>query len=178
MNPSPHQELPEGEYFLSQSPTFVGAATVDHPLHPWKTDDKDADAIHSESPPPLLSVPVLSLTTTTSTPSLPQLVNQLSTAVHTRLQQGILPGSAQDPILQVLEHTGTTHLLQLLQPHAHFDPTRPYTRNLIHTDHSSYTLLLLCWNPGQSSPIHNHPCDACWMKVLQGAVQELSLIHI
>ena len=55
---------------------------------------------------------------------------------------------------------------------AHFDSHRSYTRNLIATDHVSYTLLLLCWNPGRFSPIHDHPCDGCWMRVLQGQVQE------
>ena len=53
-----------------------------------------------------------------------------------------------------------------------FDTTRPYTRNLITTDHETFTLLLLCWNPGRESPIHDHPCDGCWVKVLQGQVQE------
>lgn len=53
-----------------------------------------------------------------------------------------------------------------------FDPNQAYTRNLIATDHDSYTLLLLCWNPGRFSPIHNHPGDGCWMRLLQGQVQE------
>ena len=53
-----------------------------------------------------------------------------------------------------------------------FDETKPYTRNLIASDYETYTLLLLCWNPGQESPIHDHPCDGCWLKVLQGNVRE------
>jgi cysteine dioxygenase len=58
------------------------------------------------------------------------------------------------------------------ETYAHVDASRHYTRNLIATDHVSYTLLLLCWNPGQESPIHDHPCDGCWMEVLQGQIQE------
>ena len=58
------------------------------------------------------------------------------------------------------------------EAYAHFDASRHYTRNLIATDHVSYTLLLLCWNPGEESPIHDHPCDGCWMEVLQGQIQE------
>lgn len=57
-------------------------------------------------------------------------------------------------------------------PYCHWDNTRPYTRNLIATDHETYTLLLLCWNPNQASPIHDHPCDGCWMRVLQGQIRE------
>ena len=54
-----------------------------------------------------------------------------------------------------------------------FDNNKPYTRNLISTDHESYTLLLLCWNPEKESPIHDHPCDGCWLQVLEGGIQEV-----
>jgi len=57
-------------------------------------------------------------------------------------------------------------------PYALQDNSRHYTRNLIATDRATYTLLLLCWNPGQYSPIHDHPCDGCWMRVLHGRVRE------
>ena len=59
-----------------------------------------------------------------------------------------------------------------IQKYALFDESKPYTRNLIHTDHKSYTLLMLCWNPNQESPIHDHPCDGCWMQCIKGKVQE------
>ena len=52
------------------------------------------------------------------------------------------------------------------------DSSRNYSRNLIATDNETYTLLLLCWNPGKSSPIHDHPCDGCWMRVCEGEVME------
>lgn len=56
--------------------------------------------------------------------------------------------------------------------YAFFDPSKPYTRNLVATDHQTYTLLLLCWNAGEESPIHDHPCDGCWLQVLEGHIQE------
>ena len=55
---------------------------------------------------------------------------------------------------------------------AHTDKSLLYTRNLIDTDHETYSLLLLCWNPGKESPIHDHPRDGCWVKVITGAIQE------
>ena len=61
--------------------------------------------------------------------------------------------------------------------YSHFDSTKPYTRNLIATDHETYTLLLLCWNSLEESPIHNHPCDGCWLQVLEGEVQEVRYDH-
>jgi cysteine dioxygenase len=53
-----------------------------------------------------------------------------------------------------------------------FDVEKPYTRNLIGTDNINYTLLLLCWNPGRESKIHNHPCDGCFIKTLAGCIKE------
>lgn len=53
---------------------------------------------------------------------------------------------------------------------SHFDPLKPYTRNLVATDGKTYTLLVLCWKG--ESPIHDHPCDGCWARVLQGSVTE------
>ncbi|KAG6580397.1 Cysteine dioxygenase [Phytophthora cinnamomi] len=60
-----------------------------------------------------------------------------------------------------------------LQRFAHFDPSRNYTRNLISTDNETYALMLLCWNRGKYSPIHDHPTDGCWVKVIQGHVNEV-----
>jgi hypothetical protein len=40
--------------------------------------------------------------------------------------------------------------------YAIFDPSKNYTRNLIATDDETFTLLLLCWNAGKESPIHDH----------------------
>lgn len=59
-----------------------------------------------------------------------------------------------------------------LTRYTHLDDSKNYTRNLVATDNTHYTLMLLCWNPGKSSPIHDHPCDGCWMQVLEGQVRE------
>ncbi|KAF0696822.1 Aste57867_12484 [Aphanomyces stellatus] len=56
---------------------------------------------------------------------------------------------------------------------AHFDPSRNYTRNLIATDNETYALMLLCWNKGKYSPIHDHPSDGCWVRHIQGTVHEV-----
>lgn len=59
-----------------------------------------------------------------------------------------------------------------VRPYCFHDPSKPYTRNLIATDHTSYTLLALCWSVGQCSPIHDHPGDGCYMRVIEGAIFE------
>ena len=58
------------------------------------------------------------------------------------------------------------------EPYAFFDPSKLYTRNLVATDDETYTLILMCWNAGKSSPVHDHPCDGCWMQVCEGSVCE------
>ena len=51
-----------------------------------------------------------------------------------------------------------------------FDPDF-YTRNLVMRN-ELFELLVLCWQPGQVSPIHDHQGQRCWMGVLDGAVEE------
>ncbi|CAK4086483.1 unnamed protein product [Aphanomyces euteiches] len=63
--------------------------------------------------------------------------------------------------------------MEELKRYAHFDPSRNYTRNLIATDNETYALMLLCWNKGKYSPIHDHPSDGCWVRHIQGAVHEV-----
>ncbi|CAK4169316.1 unnamed protein product [Aphanomyces euteiches] len=60
-----------------------------------------------------------------------------------------------------------------LKRYALFDPTRYYTRNLISTDNASYALMFLCWNKGKYSPIHDHPSDGCWVRHIQGTLNEV-----
>lgn len=46
-----------------------------------------------------------------------------------------------------------------------------YTRNCIErTDH--YELILLCWESGQSTPVHCHGGEECWVYVMDGKLQE------
>lgn len=57
------------------------------------------------------------------------------------------------------------------RPFAHFLPTG-YARNLVHkTD--AYELLVLCWEDGAESPIHDHMGQDCWMAVLEGSIEEV-----
>ena len=47
-----------------------------------------------------------------------------------------------------------------------------YTRNLLHRC-ADFELLLLCWQPDQESPIHDHSDQDCWMAVLEGELEEV-----
>jgi len=59
-----------------------------------------------------------------------------------------------------------------LEPYAHLTAGEAYTRNLIATDDKTFTLMLLCWGAGASSPVHNHPQSECLMRMMRGSVRE------
>lgn len=55
----------------------------------------------------------------------------------------------------------------------HRDKSRNYTRNLVDDGNGKYfNLMILCWNEGKSSPIHDHAGAHCIMKVLAGELTE------
>jgi len=95
---------------------------------------------------------------------------KLAPAAIQELQQSLQEPSKTDPV------TSLFHRLDMKQSevsqYSHTTPLKNYTRNLIATDKQTFTLLLLCWNPNKASPIHDHPCNGCWMRVLQGRVNE------
>ena len=46
-----------------------------------------------------------------------------------------------------------------------------YARNLVSAC-ELFELLVICWKPGQVSPIHDHQGQRCWMAVLEGGMRE------
>ena len=46
-----------------------------------------------------------------------------------------------------------------------------YRRNLLH-EGPAYQALILCWGPGQRSPIHDHRGSACGVRVVRGEATE------
>lgn len=46
-----------------------------------------------------------------------------------------------------------------------------YTRNCI-IDNEDFELILLCWEKGQLTPIHDHGGEECWVKVITGEFKE------
>lgn len=47
-----------------------------------------------------------------------------------------------------------------------------YTRNLVDEGNGKYNLIVLCWNNGQASSIHDHAGSHCFMKCLDGILAE------
>jgi len=46
-----------------------------------------------------------------------------------------------------------------------------YTRNCIVRE-DNFELILLCWEPGQGTPIHCHGGEECWVYVIDGKIKE------
>jgi cysteine dioxygenase len=52
------------------------------------------------------------------------------------------------------------------------DSSRNYTRNLVDKGNGKSNLLIVVWNPGKGSPIHDHADAHCVMKILKGSLKE------
>ncbi|KAK6069765.1 cysteine dioxygenase [Seiridium cupressi] len=57
-------------------------------------------------------------------------------------------------------------------PYFYNDTSKSYTRNTIQNVNKKANILLLVWNPGKGSPIHDHANAHCIMKVLAGKLTE------
>ena len=58
------------------------------------------------------------------------------------------------------------------QQYAFADSSRNYTRNLVDEGNGKSNLLIVVWNPGKGSPIHDHADAHCVMKILKGSLKE------
>lgn len=85
-----------------------------------------------------------------------------------------------DRVLREPAGTGTPKVASLLAAYAaenddwrEFSRFREecYSRNLVGAC-GLFELLVLCWQPGQVSPIHDHQGQRCWMAVLEGGMRE------
>ena len=56
-----------------------------------------------------------------------------------------------------------------LEPFTVWRPDR-YTRGRIYRD-DLFEVLVLCWNVGQASPVHDHAGQKCWMALPQGRLE-------
>ena len=56
--------------------------------------------------------------------------------------------------------------LGTLEPYRFYHPDH-YARNLIASS-KNYEIMLLCWEPGQETAVHNHGGQSCWVYVLDG----------
>lgn len=57
--------------------------------------------------------------------------------------------------------------------YAFADTSRNYTRNLVDEGNGKSNLLIVVWNPGRCSPIHDHADAHCVMKILKGSLKEV-----
>jgi cysteine dioxygenase len=106
--------------------------------------------------------------TTNERLNLQELVENLQKELTAQKQSGIRDIPKVGAIMESYNHE-----LDEWKMFEFYDKFR-YTRNLIATDGKTFTLMLLCWNNGHKSPIHDHAGSECWVKVLKGnALEEL-----
>lgn len=79
----------------------------------------------------------------------------------------------RDPIPPAVLHSALLAVdldLDSLSSRVHFD-SHTYRRNLLHRG-PSYEALLVCWRPGQASPIHDHGGSSCAFRIVHGVGSE------
>jgi predicted metal-dependent enzyme (double-stranded beta helix superfamily) len=84
-------------------------------------------------------------------------------------------------LIQLLSESSKTHYNTLLK-NFNFDAidfkafeswsSKKYTRNCMYKD-ELFELILLCWNEGQETSIHNHDGEDCWVYLLEGEMEEV-----
>lgn len=76
------------------------------------------------------------------------------------------------PTLVGIEHALADVPLDLADVLPHTASDRgTYVRTLVHAT-ERYQVLVMCWLPGQLSPVHDHGASACGVRVVQGAATE------
>jgi len=85
-----------------------------------------------------------------------------------------------DELLQVLDQTETSDfpkVMKSLRLHASelkaYQSWKPigYSRNCIKRT-PRFELVLLCWNAGDATPIHDHDGQKCWVYQVKGSINE------
>jgi len=87
---------------------------------------------------------------------------------YTRVNQSIQAGNHKEIVGGLLERLVFNE--SQWKEFVHFDKYR-YTRSLVALD-SNFSLMVLCWNKGHATPIHDHgPNVSSWVKVLSGNIE-------
>ena len=146
--------------FLSSSPSTVLAYDTASEVYASYDYAKDSKAISISLKEFVDTLP----------PILYRLKMQERKSFQDRVQMESNQGTKEDPVTQLFSRLDLNE--PELKEYALADPMKNYTRNLVATDNETFTLLLICWNPGKESPIHDHPCDGCWVRVCQGKIEE------
>ena len=73
-------------------------------------------------------------------------------------------------VIDILSNTKIT--FEDYAPYRFVNNDKKYTRNLIF-ENEKFNIMVLVWNSGKESPIHDHPCNGCWVRVLENSVQEV-----
>lgn len=101
---------------------------------------------------------------------LPTLVKQLCDELPPHPAVGApINGAVVARVKEVLQQTRLNP--REWQQHAVFRRGR-YTRNIVGYSPNQFIALLLCWEKGQQSPIHDHSGAHCFIKMLSGRIRE------
>lgn len=94
-------------------------------------------------------------------------MENLSLSTFIERLKALKPTDGLGPVASFL--AGYQPRVEDLQPHVRFDPQR-YARQRLYRD-QDFEVLLLCWEPGQYTPIHEHGGQHGWVTVVNGRLR-------
>jgi predicted metal-dependent enzyme (double-stranded beta helix superfamily) len=82
-------------------------------------------------------------------------------------------GERLGKVKEIMErYSGSDWNMFARDPSTNPDCSSGYERVSVFSFPGLFDLLLLSWNPGAKSPIHNHPCERCFLMALSGSMKE------
>ncbi len=94
-------------------------------------------------------------------------MENLSLSTFVAQLKALEPASGLDSVAGYL--AGHRPRFEDLEPYVRYDPQR-YSRQRVFRD-DEFEVLLLCWQPGQYTPIHEHGGQHGWVAVLDGRLR-------
>ena len=73
-------------------------------------------------------------------------------------------------LTNILENLNESQILKIKQKY--IKPTKGYSRNVLKKN-KHFELVLICWAPHSSSPIHNHESSYCFYRILTSSIDEI-----
>tara|TARA_Y100001970_G_scaffold282051_1_gene394100 strand:- start:7085 stop:7606 length:522 start_codon:yes stop_codon:yes gene_type:complete len=74
------------------------------------------------------------------------------------------------PVPNVTSYLSSLKLNESILKKYHLTEDSTYTRNLIHKE-TDFEIMIICWPPMASAPIHGHEGEKCWARVQTGKLK-------
>ena len=97
-------------------------------------------------------------------------MNEITDIISKIVKESLTDKNKIFELKNILEDLNATQILELKQNY--IKPDKGYSRNVF-IKNKDFELVLICWAPNSSSPIHNHESSYCFYKILTSSIDEI-----